>query len=127
MQAVADPHLLQVAEPGVEGDKRLLRRLVIGGAFLEEPAVAAAFENERGNGARAARIERLRLREFVEQPFELERRAMRPGGDQRRRQMADRDRADAALGLRRFAGIVDDERVDDRRRARAGLRARKFR
>ena len=42
---------------------------------------------------------------------------MRSGGDQRRRQMADRHRADAALGLRGFAGIVYDERIDDRRRA----------
>ena len=116
MQAVADAHLLEVAEPGVEGDERLLWRLVVGGAFLEEPAIAALFENERRNGARAARIERLRLREFVEQSFELERCAMRPRGDQRRRQMADRNRADAALGLRGFAGIVDDERIDDRRR-----------
>ena len=93
------------------------RRLVIGGAFLEEPALAALFENERRDGARPARIERLRLREFIEQTLELERCAMRPGGDQRRRQMADRDRADAALGLRGFARIVDDERIDDRRRA----------
>ena len=84
---------------------------------LSNPAFAPPLEDERGDGARAARIEPLRLGEFVEQPFELERRAMRPGGDQRRRQMADRRRADAALGLRRLAGIVDDERIDDRRRA----------
>ena len=45
MQAVADPHVLDVAEPGVEGDERLLWRLVVGGAFLEQTAVAA-----RGRG-----------------------------------------------------------------------------
>ena len=116
MQAIADAHLLEVAEPGVEGDERLLGRLVIGGAFLEEPAVAALFENERRNGARAARIERLRFGEFVKQRLKLERCAMRPGGDQWRSEMADRDRADATLGLRGFAGIVDNERIDDRRR-----------
>ena len=82
MQAIADPHLLHVAEPGVEGDERLLGRLVIGGAFLEEPAVAALFENERCNGARPARIERLRFGEFVEQSLELERCAVRSCGDQ---------------------------------------------
>ena len=94
---------------------------------LSNPRLAPSLQDERGDGARAARIERLRLGEFVEQPFELERRAVRPGGDQRRRQMADRRRADAALGLRRLAGIVDDER--DRRRAsgRARLRARSSR
>ena len=117
MQAVADAHLLEVAEPGVEGDESVLWRLVISRAFLEEPALTAPFENERRDGASPARIERLRLREFIEQPFEFERCAMRPGGDQRRRQMADCDRTDAALGLRRFARIVDDKRIDDRRRA----------
>ena len=38
MQAVADAHVLEVAEPGVERDQRLLRRLALGGAFLEQPA-----------------------------------------------------------------------------------------
>ena len=118
MQAVADPHVLEVAEPGVEGDQRFLRRLAFGRAFLEQPAFAPPFEDQRRDGARAARIEPLRLGEFVEQPLELERGPMRSGGDQRRRQVADRRRADAALGLRRFAGIVDDERIDDRRRAK---------
>ena len=41
----------------------------------------------------------------------------RAGGCDRRRQMADRDGADPALGGRRLAGIVDDEGVDHRRRA----------
>ena len=116
MQAVADAHVLEVAEPGVEGDQRFLRRLAISRAFLEQPAFAPPLEDQRGDGARAARIEPLRLGEFVEQPLELERGPMRSGGDQRRRQVADRRRADAALGLRRLARIVDDERIDDRRR-----------
>ena len=94
---------------------------------LSRPVACAAFEDQRRDGAGAARIERLRLGEFVEQAFELERRPMRAGSDQRRRQMADGHCADAALRLRRLAGIVDDERIDDRRRAdedfrRAGLR-----
>ena len=127
MQSVADPHVLEVAEPGVERDERLVRRLVVGGAFLQQPGGGAALEDQRRDGARAARIERLRLGEFVEQAFELQDRAMRSGGDQRRRQMADRHRADAPLGLRRLAGIVDDERVDDRRRAEHDFRRASFR
>ena len=117
MQAVADAHVLEVAKPGVEGDERLLGRLAFGGAFPEQSRFSPPLQDERGDGARASRIEPLRLGEFVEQPFELEGRAVRPCGDQRRRQMADRRRADAPLGLRRLAGIVDDERVDDGRRA----------
>ena len=122
MQAIADAHVLQVAEPGVESDQRLVRQLALGGAFLDEAALPPAFENERRNGPRAARIEPLRLGELVEQALELQRCSMSAGGDQRRRQMADGRRADAALGLRRLAGIVDDERIDDRRRAKQDLR-----
>jgi hypothetical protein len=66
MQAVADAHLLEVAQPGVEGDEGLVRRLAVGCAFLEQPAVAPTLQNERSNGARAARVERLGLSEFVE-------------------------------------------------------------
>ena len=82
---------------------------------LKQAGCGAALEDQRRDRAGATRIERLSLDEFIEQAFELERRAMRAGGDQRRRQMADRTRADPALRLRRLAGIVDDERIDDRR------------
>ena len=122
MQAVADAHVLEVAEPSVEGDERLVRRLAVGGAFLEQAAVAPAVQNESRDEARAARIKRLRFREFVEQSLKLERCAMRPGGDQRRRQMADCDGADPALGLCGFTWIVDDEWVDDRRWAKQHFR-----
>ena len=51
---------------------------------------------------------------------------MRAGRDQRRREMADRHRADPALGLRRLARIVDDEGIDHRHRRRAPPRARRI-
>src|SRR6185312_6631106 len=117
VEAVADAHVLQVAEPGVEGDQGLIGRLAVGGAFLDEAALFSPLENERRNDPRAARIKRLRLGELVEQAFELERGPVRSGGGQRRRHVSDRHRADAALGLRRLARIVDDERIDDRGRA----------
>ena len=47
---------------------------------------------------------------------------MRAGLDQRRRQMADDDRRRAALGLRRLAGIVDDEGIDQRNRPERDFR-----
>ena len=66
VQAVANPHVLEVAEPGIESDQRLLRRLVLRRAFLEQSRFAPSFEDQRRNRARAARIERLRFGEFVE-------------------------------------------------------------
>src|SRR6185437_13922725 len=117
VEAVTDAHVLQVAEPGVEGDQGLIGRLAVGGAFLDEAALFSPLENERRNDPRAARIKRLRLGELVEQAFELERGPVRSGGGQRRRHVSDRHRADAALGLRRLARVVDDERIHDRGRA----------
>ncbi len=73
MQPVADPHVLEIAEPAVERDQRLLRRPALGGAFPEQARLAAALEDQRRDGARAARIEPLRLGIFVEQPLEFER------------------------------------------------------
>src|SRR6185437_5332080 len=67
VEAVADAHVLQVAEPGVEGDQGLIGRLAVGGAFLDEAALFSPLENERRNDPRAARIKRLRLGELVEQ------------------------------------------------------------
>ena len=48
---------------------------------------------------------------------------MAAGAFQRRRQMADGDRAEPPLGHRRLAGIVDDERVDHRQAARSATGA----
>ena len=125
MQSVADPHVLEVAEPGVERDQSLLGRLAFRGAFPEQAGRLAPLQDQRRDRSRAPRIEPLRLGKFVEQAFQFERCPLRSGGDQRRRQMADRRRADAALGLRRLAGIVDDEGIDHRRRRRGELPARK--
>ena len=122
MQAVADAHVFQIAKPGVETNQRRLGIEAGRGAFLAQSALPGALQDQFGDRARAARVERLRLRIFVEQALELGGGAMRARGDQRRRQMADRHRADAALGLRRFAGIVDDEGIDRRHWTEHSLR-----
>ena len=50
-----------------------------------------------------------------------------PARAQRRRQVADGDGADAALGLHRLAGVVDDEGVDDRHGPSSASRKAGFR
>ena len=59
-------------------------------------------------------VEAVGLRIFIDQTLELPRVAGKAAIDKRRRQMADGQRRDAALGLRRLARIADDERIDHR-------------
>ena len=112
MQPVADAHVFQLAEPGVELPQRRIRLGPIGLAFPKQSRLARALQNQIGDGARAARIERLRLREFIEQRFQLVGSAIGARLDERRREMADRHGRDPAFGLRGLAGIVDDEGID---------------
>ena len=120
MQPVVDPHFLQVAEPRVELDQRLF--VFPRAAFLQQAGAFRALQNEVGQHLSAPRIESLRLRIFVKQGFDFRRRAMRARLDQGRRQMADDDRRRAALGLRRLAGIIDDEGIDQRHGAERDFR-----
>ena len=54
----------------------------------------------------AAAVEAVGLRIFVDQPLQLLLLLVQSGRGQRRRQMAERDGRDAALGLRGLAGIA---------------------
>ena len=64
---------------------------------------------------------------FVDQRLEVLQRTVALGAGQRRRQVIDDDGADAALGLRSLARIVDDERIEMRHRAEDGFRIAGFR
>ena len=121
MQAVADPHVFQLTEPSVQLQQRRIRLGSIGLAFPKQSRSACALENQIGDGARASRIERLRLRELVEQRFQLVRGAIGARLDERRGEMANRHSGDPAFGLRGFAGIVDDEGIDHGQRAEGRL------
>ena len=57
------------------------------------------------------RIEYFHLIVFIHQLRQLRQRAVSIGGGHRRRQVVDDDGMGAALGLRAFAGIVDNERI----------------
>ena len=89
------------------------------------PLRSADVENRLGDELGAARVERRGARIFVEQALDFSRLRGESRFDERRRHMADRHRAGAPLGLRRLAGIIDDERIDERRRRRAAPPARK--
>ena len=70
------------------------------------------------------RVEHLQARVLVEQRLELGQLVVGLGAHHRRHEVVDDRRVRAALGLHALAGVVDDERVDERQRRRAPRRAR---
>ncbi len=81
------------------------------------PVFCAGFDDQLRQPVAAAAVEPVGLGVFVDQPFKLVLVLVQPGAGQRRRQMAKRDGGDAPLGLRRLAGVGDDEGIDDGQRA----------
>ena len=81
------------------------------------PVCARGLDDQFCQPVAAAAVEPVGLRVFVDQPLQRLLAFVEPGAGQRRRQVADGDRGNAPLGLRRLAGIADDEGIDDRQRA----------
>ena len=67
------------------------------------------------------RIEHLEARVLVEQRLERRQLVVAVGAHHRRHQVVDDQRVDAALGLHPLAGIVDDERIDQRHVGERGV------
>ncbi len=128
MQAVADGEVLDVAKLRVElGDGDARRILARHAAVGCEARAPRTLQDLRFDQRQPAAVDAVRLGIFLQQAFQLGQRPVQSGGAQRRRQVADGDGADAALGLHRLAGVVDDERVDDRQWAEQRLRKACFR
>ena len=123
MQAVPDRDLGKIAEMRVKGGQRRRdRRIAADPAFRRKPASLRPFQDLVGDERRTAWVEHLRLRQLLDQLLHGRRFAMQAGIGHRRRQVPDHDGGGAPLGLSRFAGIVDDERIDERERADGDLR-----
>ena len=123
MQPVADAHFLHIAQPCVELRQRVGGVAAAGHAAFHAKAGAFGLVHDRARDElRPARIERRRIGVFVKHLFDARGVVIELRMLQRRRQMADGDRAGAPLGLRGFAGVVDDERIDQRRRTKHRLR-----
>ena len=123
VEAVADLHLLDLAEITVELAERVV--VAVGGrdaAILVEPDGGGKLQDARAQRRTAARIERGGVEELVHQPLQLFQRAMAAGARQRRRQMIDDHRGAPPLGLAALAGIVHDEGIDVRDRPERGFR-----
>ena len=119
MQAVLDGEILEVAEPGVDAAQRLVRRV---GLRRRRPRAARPVLAAVSTISFASRSRRRRSSPSAWAYSSTSRSSfclffVQARSGHRRRQMAERHRRDAALGLRRFARIADDERIDDGQRA----------
>ena len=115
VQPIPDLQVLDITEISVEtGELVLLARGAVGAAFGEQPGGPGAVENLLPKQRRAAAIEAVGGGVFIDEALELQRVVAVTCRLQRRREMADGDRAEPALGGSRLAGIVDDEGIDHR-------------
>ena len=118
MEPVAELAVLDVADEGVDPRDRLgIRARRVEAEHPVEPERARLVADVAAQPRTSRRIEPVGVGEFVEQNLEPPEPCAAPAALERRGDMPDRHRADAALGLCRFAWIVDDERVDHGQRA----------
>lgn len=114
MQAILDGEILEIAEPGIDAAQRLVRRVGFRHAgFGGEAGLGGSFDDQFCEAVAAATIEAVGLRVFVDQPLQLLLVFVKTGIRQRRRQMTEGDGRDSPLGLRCFARVRYDERIDD--------------
>ena len=130
VQAVADLEVLDLAQVAVDVlDERaevLERRLL--GRLEVEVVVQLGLVQQRpdasGERRQLGRVERLAARVLVEQLLELGQLVVGLGAHHRRHEVVDDHGVGAALGLHALAGVVDDERVEERHVRPARRRAR---
>jgi hypothetical protein len=129
VQAVLDLDVLDLAQVAVDvADERahVVRALVHAEVRLQVGRLDRRPDPRRQRG-QLRRIEHLEARVLVEQRLELGELVVGVRAHHRRHQVVDDHRVRAALGLDALAGVVDDERVDERHVARAPRRARRRR
>ena len=126
VQAVADAHLLEVAEPGVEpraAPSGLVQRRIEAGLGGEAGRRAPVEDRAARGAARGADRAPARSAIFVEQRLELGRRAVRgPPRASGGVRWPMRDGGEPALRLRGLAGVVDDEGIEHRHGPEHGFR-----
>ena len=118
VQAVANLHLLQFTQPGIKSHQLFFVALRIGKTrVFTESRIREQIENLLSEQSQTPWIAARRLVIFVDQRFEITQCAVAFRAGQRRRQMVNNHRGTAPLRLRALARIVDDERIEMRRRS----------
>jgi hypothetical protein len=115
VQAVAELAFLDVADEAVDADHGFRRAgRGVQTQILQHARRLCLVADAGDQSVAPGRVQPFGGGIFVQQPFERQQSLRHGGGGHGRRHMAQRQRADAALGLRGLARIVDDEGIDNR-------------
>ena len=125
MQAVADLDVLDLAQPAVDSHQHVVEGVIVG-AFGQAEVVVHFGRAHQGPDLLAdrgqfGRVECGDIGVLVEQLFQARGVAVTLGPGHRRDQVVDDGGVGTAFGLGALAGVVDQERVDQRQIAQGGV------
>ena len=127
VQPVADLHVLDLTQPAVDVHHELVERLVVGPVVQTKIMFQLGGLDQRpdlpAQGRHLGRVHGQHVAVLVEQLLQPGDVAVRLGPGHRRHQVVDDRGVGPALGLGALAGIVDQERIDQRQRADRGVGA----
>ncbi len=127
MQPVADLGVLDLAQPAVDVQQEVVEfgvvRALVQAQVVVEPGGLDQRPDLGADGGQLGRVHRRDLRVLVHQLLQARDVAVALGARHGRHQVADQGGVGAALGLRALAGVVDQERVDERDVADRRVRA----
>ena len=127
VQAVADLGVLDLAQPAVDVQQEVVELFIVGALVQTEVAVHLGGAHERpdlpADRGQLRRIHGGDVGVLVHQEFELGDVAIAFGARHRRDQVVHDEGVGAPLRLSALAGIVHQERVDQRQAAQGGVRA----
>lgn len=125
MQAVADLDVLDLAQPPVDVQDHVVERVLFRAFGQPQIVVHLGGPDQRpdllADGGQLAGIQRGHVGVLVEQLLQTRDVAVGFGARHRRDEMVDEHRVRAPLGLGALAGVVDQERVDQRQVAQRGV------
>ena len=127
VQAVADLDVLDLAQPAVDVQQHVVERVLVGPVLQPQVVIHLRGPHQRPDllpdRGQLARVQRGDVGVLVEQLLEPGDVAVGLGPGHRRDQVVDQHGVGPALGLGALAGVVDQERVDQRQVAERGVGA----
>ena len=118
MQPVFDREIFEIAQPGINAPQRIAGiRAAAHTRLARDGAVLRGLDDQSSQPFAPLAIETVGLRVFVDEAFKLACLTRQFAAHERWRKMPDGHACNAAFGLCGFAGIADQEGINDGQRA----------